>query len=266
GSAALLVLPYRGPDAGLGGGQGGGQAAGPATPQPAPPTVAALLYTPFAVVPPAVAEELCGLMRDMEWEAAAAAPPDTDPRVTRARAFTQHFSSLVSDMVSLLLGCERAVAMAAQIGTEEQEQELLMGELQQLGAGLVGYLRKMEMRATLQYVLNEVQAAGLIVNQELLLEPEDDVAAGAAEPPRPLDDNAADGGGDASVAEEGSAATTRNEAAAAAAGAAGDDEGGGAVLRKRRKQQPQQKLGGEGSSSSSTSPTAAGDEAAGGAA
>ncbi|GIL70811.1 hypothetical protein Vretifemale_1505, partial [Volvox reticuliferus] len=133
-------------------------------------------YIPIAVVPPVVASELCGLMRGMEEAAEAATAavsscPINNPRVVRARAFTHHFSALISDIVSLLLGCERLAEEAEQqVATGKKcdsdcvaEENTHLADLQTLGASIVSYLTQMGLRCTMQYLLEEIQAAGVQV-------------------------------------------------------------------------------------------------------
>ncbi|EFJ50940.1 hypothetical protein VOLCADRAFT_103730 [Volvox carteri f. nagariensis] len=160
GSATVLVLPSRSPTRGV---------ESPDT-QPSP---AALLCIPIAVVPPVVAEELCGLLNKMEQETASAAATGprrtTDPRVIRARAFTYHFSVLVSDIVFLLLGCKRLVE-EAEVGAARRQAEyaaydqeattIEVSELQLLGADLLSYLKRLGLQATLRGVLKGLMDAG----------------------------------------------------------------------------------------------------------
>ncbi|EFJ51088.1 hypothetical protein VOLCADRAFT_88376 [Volvox carteri f. nagariensis] len=157
GSAALLVLPIR------------QEPARQQQPTLREALAAAALYIPIAIVPPAVACELRGLMHEM-YRAAATGYRRADPRVARARAFTHHFSLLVSDMVSLLLGCERLVeeeedveeatkggAVAASASSLERHQD----ELRELGIGLISYMVQMGLTGTVRYLLEEVQDAGV---------------------------------------------------------------------------------------------------------
>ncbi|EFJ51089.1 hypothetical protein VOLCADRAFT_88378 [Volvox carteri f. nagariensis] len=191
GSAALLVLPIRQEperqqqqQQGMRSGESstrvaaheGGREEGIAALQS---PCAALVYIPIVVAPPAVAEELCGLMRGMADSAAATGPRrTTDPRVARAHAFTHHFSVLVSDMVSLLLGCERLVEEEEDVEEEAEvarcsamrrsddtgaAQDGRITELQQLGVALVSYLTQIGLTATLHYLLEEVRDAGVEV-------------------------------------------------------------------------------------------------------
>ncbi|GLC43122.1 hypothetical protein PLESTM_001433300 [Pleodorina starrii] len=168
GSAALLVLPYPQP-------VGNQPAAQAQAVLEAEAPAAALLYTPLAIVPPLVASELRGLMHEMQ-RAAATGPRRADPRVVRARAFTHHFSALVSDIVSLLLGCERvaeeaeAVSAAGDGGGAAPAADSRSAaaflvrrqeELRVLGIGLVSYLIEMGLVATVRYLLDEVQSAGV---------------------------------------------------------------------------------------------------------
>ncbi|KXZ53033.1 hypothetical protein GPECTOR_8g4 [Gonium pectorale] len=182
GAAALLVLPYRqeqhGPAAGQAA-EAGVQPSGPGAPAAAP-----LFYTPILVAPPDVAAELTQLVRRMEEACAgvqpaaalaetaaapAAAPAaQTDPRFTRALAFTRHFSNLTSDLVSLLMGCARVAeearvasppAAAAAAASLEQH----VADLQRLGRWLVSYLDSMRMPCTLRYMLQELQATGMLL-------------------------------------------------------------------------------------------------------
>ncbi|KAG2484714.1 hypothetical protein HYH03_016542 [Edaphochlamys debaryana] len=159
GFAALLVLPSRRGD-----------------PQPQPAVWASPLYLPLAVMPAPVAEELSGLMERMEREAAAQWP-DQSPSTARASAFTHPFSALMSDMASLVLGCERAAAGAEEAGLRalrsaqgagagegagaETDAAAGLEELTKLGAGLLAFLRSSGLAATLDYLLGEVEAAGV---------------------------------------------------------------------------------------------------------
>ncbi|KAG2484715.1 hypothetical protein HYH03_016543 [Edaphochlamys debaryana] len=97
GSAALLVLPVW-----------------EEGPRMRPTRAPGLLYVPLAVVPAPVAEELSGLLRSMEHEADRAWR-DAKPTTRRARAYAHHFSTLISDVASLLpTGGTQAVAGAQQ--------------------------------------------------------------------------------------------------------------------------------------------------------
>ncbi|KAG2498532.1 hypothetical protein HYH03_003782 [Edaphochlamys debaryana] len=163
GFAALLVLPSRRGD-----------------PQPQPAVWASPLYLPLAVMPAPVAEELSGLMERMEREAAAQWP-DLPASTVRASAFTHHFSALVSDMASLLLGCERAAAEAEEAGLRagvrsahgagagpgaETDAAAGLEELTELGSGLLSFLRASGLTATLDYLLGEVEATGVQLEED----------------------------------------------------------------------------------------------------
>ncbi|GLC54424.1 hypothetical protein PLESTB_000862200 [Pleodorina starrii] len=170
GDAVLVVLPCRQPPRQ----EEQSQASSPTPTLGGSVPRVAPLYLPIAVVPPAVAEELCGLMDKMEHAAAAAvggSTEPTDPRVTRALASTHHFSALVSDMISLHLGCER-------LGAEGAESEVVqpggasgddavvqvaaedMDEIRQLCEDVLSFLSAMGLTATVRYVLQEIQATG----------------------------------------------------------------------------------------------------------
>ncbi|GLC43117.1 hypothetical protein PLESTM_001432700 [Pleodorina starrii] len=189
GDAALLVLPYIHPAAPppppppppqqpqAEAPPQGPAPAGSAEPGPGPlatlPHVGPL-YLPIAVVPPGVAEELCGLMDKMEREFAERTDTlqqqqqqqqqhrqqhPTDPRVIRARAFTHHFSVLVSDIVSLLLGCDRVTGEAEEEGPEVEAGGVVV-RLRQVCGDVLSFLVAMRLTATVRYVLQEIQAAG----------------------------------------------------------------------------------------------------------
>ncbi|GLI58549.1 hypothetical protein VaNZ11_000293, partial [Volvox africanus] len=168
GSAAVLVLPAR------------SQPAQPQSTSDPRVQAAVLLYTPIAIAPPMVASELGSLMHEM-YRTSAAEDCPTDRRIIRAQAFTHHFSALISDIVSLLLGCERLADEAEDLATAadaslpggvaapgephravvlERNQE----ELQAQGIRLVSYLMEMGLKGTARYLLGEVQNAGMQVD------------------------------------------------------------------------------------------------------
>ncbi|GLC43109.1 hypothetical protein PLESTB_000862300 [Pleodorina starrii] len=172
GDAVLVVLPCRRPPRQ----EEQSQAAntfsplGEAVPHVAP------LYLPIAVVPPVVAEELCGLMDKMEREFAERTGTQqhqqhqqhpTDPRVTRARASKHHFSALVADIVSLLQGCERLGAEGAEGETAHSggaaADAMVAGDVEvhrQLCEAVLTFLCDMRLTAAVRYVLQEIHAAG----------------------------------------------------------------------------------------------------------
>ena len=122
----------------------------------------------LAVVPAAVSRELRGLLTRMEHEAECA-DPLTDPGFVRARVFTDNFSALMADLVSLLLGYERLVleAVLAQSGRRAQCEEQT-AELGDLAAQLVSYLTHMGLTDTLRYLLTEAGRAGAALTARLL--------------------------------------------------------------------------------------------------
>lgn len=191
GSAALLVLPYRrlqlsqaevkthgSPSAAwqeeqqLQPGNVGQEQEADAQLQ----ATAAIMYCPLVKVPPPVAAELCGLMQSMEQMVGVAEETVTesggaDTRFTRARAFTYHFIALISDIVSLLLGCERLAedfegretTGGANGAADVSVDAVQIAELQELGVSLVHYLQQEGLKATLRYLLQEVRNAGVRV-------------------------------------------------------------------------------------------------------
>ena len=198
GSAALLVLPYRG--------DGHGQeaepaaAGGAAAAAAAPAALAALHYSPIAVVPPEVAAELCGLMGRMEQELVAAeaeaavaaageggGSSSTSSAMVRARAFTHSFSPFVSDMMSLLMGgnrfaAARSAAAATAVATASggaaappdaaaqdlQEAVRHLQQLQMLVNALLSYMRQTHLPYTQQYMAAGLAGAGQQLAAEVL--------------------------------------------------------------------------------------------------
>ncbi|KXZ53011.1 hypothetical protein GPECTOR_8g38 [Gonium pectorale] len=185
GSAALLVLPYRHPAAANGAEGSAATDEEAASDGPGAAAAAPLFYAPILVAPPDVAAELTDLMRRMEEacaEAVAAAPTamEADPRVTRARAYTRHFSDLTSDMAALVLGCQRLASASvpytlggggdgvwdAPLGVEQRAgagaalHVARLARLRRLGDDLAAFMRRSRLYRTLPYIARQTEAAG----------------------------------------------------------------------------------------------------------